>query len=134
MIVLDTNVMSELMRREPEHVVLRWLDLQPSQSLWTTAISIFELQVGLERLQFGRRKQALEGGMRRLIDVVLDGRVLPFDLEAANAAATIADRHRVDSQIAGIVASRRAVLATRNPRHFADAGIKLVDPWTDEDR
>lgn len=142
MIVLDTNVMSELMRRLPDATVLDWLDRQPRQSLWTSSVSAFELQVGLEKLAAGKRKQSLIDGLARLLNVVLEGRVLFFDLEAANAAAAIVGRQRaagrpagiVDTQIAGIVASRRATLATRNTRHFQDAGIKLVDPWSADDR
>lgn len=107
MIVLDTNVLSALMRREADPAVVAWLDLQPSESVWTTAVTVFQ------------------------------GRILPFDHEAAQEAASRAAQRREagkpvdfrDVEIAGIVSARRATLATRNARHFHGLRIELVDPW-----
>jgi predicted nucleic acid-binding protein len=138
MIILDTNVVSALMRQVPDPVVVGWLDRQPLQSVWTTAVTVFEVHFGLALLAFGRRRRQLEDAFARALDEDFDGRILTFELSAARAAAAIAARRRQggrpieirDAQIAGITAARRATLATRNTRHFADLGIALVDPWT----
>lgn len=137
MILLDTNVLSALMQREPDQAVVAWLDEQPSESVWTTSITVFEVRMGLELLADGRRRGRLEQEFDRLLDEDLDGRVQLFDRAAANAAGTIAaKRQRAgrtveirDVQIAGIASARKAILATRNVRHFEGLGIHLVDPW-----
>ena len=137
MILLDTNVLSALMQREPDETVVTWLDDQPSESIWTTSITIFEVRMGLELLAKGRRRSQLEQEFDRLLAEDLDGRVQLFDTAAAYAAATIAaSRQRAgrtveirDVQIAGVASARRATLATRNVRHFEDLGIRLTDPW-----
>lgn len=138
MILLDTNVLSALMRREADPVVVAWLDAQPPESIWTTAITVFEIRFGLEVLAKGRRRKALEEAFASALDEDFDGRVLAFDRPAADAAAAIAARRRQagrpveirDLQIAGIAAVRKARLATRNIRHFEGTGITLIDPWT----
>jgi hypothetical protein len=137
-IVLDTNVLSALMRRAADPVVIDWLDVQAPESLWTTAITTFEIRFGLQILADGRRRKALEEAWMRALEEDLGGRVLPFDRAAAEASAAIAARQRAsgrpveirDVQIAGIAAARKAALATRNTRHFDGAGITLIDPWT----
>lgn len=137
MIILDTNVLSALMRREADPVVVAWLDAQPPESIWTTAITVFEIRFGLEVLAKGRKRKALEEAFADALDEDFDGRVLPFDRPAADAAAAIAARRRQagrpveirDVQIAGIAAARKARLATRNIRHFEGTGITLIDPW-----
>jgi hypothetical protein len=139
MILLDTNVLSAMMRKAGEPAVERWLDAQPTESIWTTTITVFEIRFGLSLLVQGRRRGRLEAAFARAIDDVLGGRVLSFDQTAAESAAVIAaERQRIgrpieirDVQIAGIAAGRKATLATRNTRHFEDLGITLVDPWTD---
>ncbi len=138
MIVLDTNVVSALMRRDPEPVVVAWLDEQPAESIWTTSITVFEVQTGLELLEPGRRRQQLEDAFEQLLADELQGRVQPFDQPAALAAgAMAAERQRTgrtleirDVQIAGITAVRKATLATHNTRHFENLGINLVNPWS----
>ena len=137
MILLDTNVLSALMRREADPVMVAWLDAQPPESIWTTAVTVFEVRLGLEILADGRRRKALEEAFARALEEDFDGRVLPFDQTAAEAAAIIAARQREagrpieirDVQIAGITAARKAALATRNTRHFEGTGITLIDPW-----
>jgi len=137
MIVLDTNVLSALMRREADPAVVSWLDLQPSESVWTTAVTVFEIRFGLELLAAGRRRRQLEDAFSRVLDEDFQGRILPFDHEAAQEAASRAAERRAvgkpvdfrDIEIAGIVSARRATLATRNARHFLDLRIELVDPW-----
>jgi toxin FitB len=136
-ILLDTNVLSALMQREPDQAVVDWLDGQPSESVWTTSITVFEVRMGLELLADGRRRRHLEKEFDRLLGEDLDGRVQLFDRAAADAAGTIAaERQRAgrtveirDVQIAGITSARKATLATRNIRHFEGLGIHLVDPW-----
>ncbi len=117
--------------------VVAWLDNQPSESIWTTAVTIFEIRFGLALLASGRRKRQLSDAFGKVLDEDLQGRILPFDHEAAAEAANRAAERRAigkpldfrDIEIAGIVSARRATLATRNVRHFIDLGIELVDPW-----
>lgn len=138
MIILDTNVLSALMRTIPETAVIAWLDRQPAESVWITSITAFEARLGLALLEQGRRRRALEAAFARLLDDDLENRVLDFDAAAATAAAALAaDRQRAgrpanlrDTLIAGIALARHATLATRNVRHFADLKVPVVDPWT----
>lgn len=138
MIVLDTNVVSALMRREPDPSVVAWLDGLPAESIWTTAVTVFEVRLGLEILVEGRRRRELEEAFAKALEEDFEGRVLPFDEAAAQAAGRIAaERRRAgrtvevrDVQIAGIAKARKATLATRNTRHFEGCGLALVDPWT----
>jgi predicted nucleic acid-binding protein len=136
-IVLDTNVLSALMRTEPDSAVLDWLDRQVPDAVWTTAVTVFEVHICLGLLPAGRRRRALETAFERLLAEDLEHRVLGFDTSAAvHAASLAAARHKTgrtvdlrDAQIAGIVSARRATLATRNPRHFADLDVAVIDPW-----
>lgn len=136
MIVLDTNVISALMRAEPDAVARAWLDRQPADSIWTTAVSVFELRAGIELLPRGRRRQRLDKAFAAVVAEDFEGRVLPFDRAAAEAAAVLlAERQRRgyvielrDTQIAGIVVAHRASLATFNTRHFADLNVEVIDP------
>jgi len=137
MIVLDTNVVSELMRTDPEPAVIAWLNRQAVGSIWLTAITIIEVRYGILILPMGRRREGMMKRFDGIAKVLLDNRILPFDGEAAVQSADIAARRRLSgrniasggTQIAGIVASRRAMLATRNRRDFEDLEIALVDPW-----
>lgn len=138
MILLDTNVISAVMRDPPDPTAVRWLDAQPSESLWTTAVTVLEVAFGLGLIADARRRRRLEQAFAAALDDPIDGRVLAFDRAAAEAAAEIAVAQRKrgrpveirDVQIAGIARARRATLATRNTRHFAGLGIALVDPWS----
>lgn len=137
MIVLDSNVLSALMRPDPDVQVVEWLDRQASESAWTTSINVYEIRFGIELLSPGRRRETLHSALKRLIEEALEGRVLAFDSVAAETAAVIAASQRRagrtveirDVQMAGIALARRATLATRNTRHFADLGFGLVNPW-----
>ena len=137
MIILDTNVISAVMRQDTNPVVVGWLDRQPGESVWVTAVTVFEVHFGLELLAQGRRRRQLEAEFARALNEDFEGRILPFEQSAARAAASIAAHRRQegrsieirDAQIAGIASARRATLATRNTRHFADLEITLVDPW-----
>lgn len=138
MIILDTNVLSTLMQKEPERAVVAWVDRQPAESVWITSITLFETHLGLALLPAGRRQQTLQAAFAQLLEQDLENRVLDFDGAAAvEAAALAAERQRAgrpvdmrDTQIAGIALARRATLATRNVRHFADLKVPVVDPWT----
>lgn len=137
MIILDTNVLSALMRTAPEAPVVAWLDRQPAESVWITSITLFEARLGLALLPTSRRRQTLEAAFDRLLKEDLENRVLDFDSAAAAEAASLAaQRQRAgrpvnmrDTQIAGIALARCATLATRNARHFEDLKIPIVDPW-----
>ena len=142
MILLDTNVFSALMRSEPEAIVVDWLDAQPSESIWTTSVTVFEIRTGLELLPSSRRRRHLEAAFERVLNEDLDQRVLAFDVAASDAAgALVARRQRAgkaveirDAQIAGIALARKAPVATRNVRHFTDLGVRLIDPWSSASR
>jgi hypothetical protein len=137
-ILLDTNVISVLMRREVEPLVVAWLDAQPSESIWTTSITVFEVRFGLEILASGRRRRSLEVAFDKMLEEDFEGRIVPFDETAAHAAGQIAaERRRLgrpveirDVQIAGIAAARKATIATRNLRHFEGLGSELINPWS----
>jgi toxin FitB len=139
MILLDTNVISALMREPLDASVLRWLDQQPRSSIWISAITILEVRFGLQIMPQGRRRAARSEAFDRLLDEKLERRVVPFDAAAAEETATLTSarqrrgqpREIRDGMIAGIALSRRATLATRNVRHFDDVGISVVDPWGD---
>ncbi len=138
MIILDTNVLSELMRGAPDPRVVAWLDRQSPDSIWITAITVFEAREGLALLPASHRRQSLELSFALLLHDDLEHRVLNFDADAAVAAATVAAKRRMagtstdirDTEIAGIAIARRATLATRNVRHFEDLDISVVNPWT----
>jgi predicted nucleic acid-binding protein len=137
LIILDTNVLSALMQKAPEPLVVDWLDHQPAESVWITTITLFEARLGLALLPAGRSRKALEAAFNQLLLEDLEGRVLDFDRPSAEAAASLAAQRqrkgRVadirDTQIAGIVIARRAKLATRNIKHFADLTVEVVNPW-----
>lgn len=137
MIVLDTNVLSEVLRPEPSSRVLEWLHSQPRTRLFTTAITEAEVHFGVESLPAGRRRTALEAAITRIFETHFAGRVLPFDSVAALEYARLAAKRRLagkpmsqaDAQIAAIARSRGAGLATRNTADFADCDLDVIDPW-----
>jgi predicted nucleic acid-binding protein len=137
MIILDTNVISEMMKPEPSGPVFNWMSSQPEALLYTTSITLGEVLFGLELLPLGRRRTALARATEIMFERTLEGRILDFDEHAARAYAGIMAKrtragksgHELDSQIAAIASSRRAAVATRNTKDFADCGVKLIDPW-----
>ena len=137
MIVLDTNVLSALMRTTPDAVVVEWLDRQPSDSIWVTSITVSEARFGLALLPRGRRRSGLESAFDRVLTEDLSSRVLNLDeMAAATAGQLAAERQRAgrvvelrDTLIAGIAQARRATIATRNTRHFEGLDVPVVDPW-----
>lgn len=139
MIVLDTNILSELMRTEPNRNVLDWMSDQPLTSLFTTTITQAEILYGLALLPEGRRRDMLIEAARAMFNEDFSGRILSFDGEAAQAYADVASQRRqsgepisqFDAQIAAVTRSRGASLATRNIRDFVRCGIALLNPWSD---
>lgn len=137
MIVLDTNVLSAMMRAQPDPAVTAWLDRQPAESIWTTTVTVFEIRFGLEILPDSRRRQQLEDLFGLVLQQGLEHRILALDTPAAQQAATLAAKRRQlgrpvdfrDTMIAGIAVARRAAIATRHTRHFADLDVPVLDPW-----
>lgn len=137
MILLDTNVISALMQKEPPTEVIRWLDRQPHTSLWTTSVNVFEIHSGLQTMASGKRRTLLTSAFDILVTQMLDGRIAPFDTAAAHQAAILmATRQAIgrstemrDTMIAGIALATHATLATRNTKHFEDLAPRLIDPW-----
>jgi predicted nucleic acid-binding protein len=138
MIVLDTNVLSEALRPEPEPSVLDWLGNQPRASLFTTTVTRGELLYGIRLLTDGRRRRGLWEAARKIFDEDFAGQVLSFDSDAADMYAHIAASRRMagkpisqfDAMIVAMARSRGASLATRNVKDFEDCGIDVVNPWT----
>jgi toxin FitB len=137
MIILDTNVISELMASSPAESVERWVGLRPPTSLYTTCITEAEILFGVRLLTKGKRRDRVELAATTLFDKVFAGRLLPFGGDAARAYARIAAERRrrgkpisvLDAQIAGIARAAGAGLATRNVADFESCGIEVVDPW-----
>lgn len=137
MIVLDTNVLSEVLRPAPEPRVLDWMANQPRASLFTTAVTRGELFYGVRLLPDGQRRQDLLAALQAVIEEDFAGQVLSFDADAADAYAQIAASRKktgrpisqFDAMIAGMAQSRGAGLATHNVKDFMDCGIKVIDPW-----
>lgn len=137
--ILDTNVVSELMRRAPASAVSQSLARYSADELHSTSITLAEILYGVELLAPGKRKSDLLAGAERLFNVVLGGRILPFDEPAAQAFSRIAARRRtcgrtiseLDAQIAAIASLHDATLATRNTSDFEGCGIRLMNPWVD---
>lgn len=136
MIVLDTNVLSALMRQSPDPQVVAWLDRQPRTSIWTTSITLLEVRFGLKIMTMCKRRSLLMDAFASVLEK-LGHRVVSFDIAAAQQAGDLmAARHKKgrpvelrDTMIAGIVLAQRATLATRNTAHFEDIDVPVVNPW-----
>lgn len=137
MIVLDTNVISELTRQVPEPGVVSWLDSLPADEVGTTAVTAAELLYGVTRMPAGRRKTELAAAVRGLLGDDFRDRVLPFDEHCASRYADIVCGREAlgrpigvaDAQIAAICRTAEATLATRNTDDFSGTGIELINPW-----
>lgn len=137
MIVLDTNVVSEMMHPSPCEAVLRWIAGQPTALVVTTTITQAEILFGLALLPEGRRRSELLPAAEQMFTEDFADRVLPFDTAAAHAFATIAANRRrkgkptgtFDAQIAAITQAHGATLATRNVADFQDCGVPIINPW-----
>lgn len=141
MIILDTNVVSELMKPKPAASVASWLAAQPATTVFTTSITQAEILHGVVLLPAGRRRAEIEAAAESMFREDFDGRILGFGTDAALPYALIASERRragrpisqFDAQIAAIAYSAKAVLATRNVADFKGCGLKLLDPWREPD-
>ena len=137
MILIDTNVVSELMRSAPEPAVVRWMNHQPSSLLYLAAVSIAEIKHGIRILPRGHRRDDLQHRFDRFVSSGFAERVLDFDWGAASIYGEIMGSRReigrpmsvVDGQIAAVARARRCQLATRNITDFEACGLELIDPW-----
>jgi len=137
MILLDTNIVSELMRPAPAAAVEQWLADQPEAALLISAITEAELRFGAKIMAAGKRQAALVAEIDGMLAEDFGGRILPLDSPAAVAFAEIAAQRRqagrpisqADAQIAAIARSRRASIATRNVSDFEGCGVEVIDPW-----
>ncbi len=137
MIILDTNVISELMLLTPEKNVVLWLDRQAWPSLWTTSVTVFEIRVGIEIMAHGKWRIDLSRAFEEIL-VRMNQQIVSFDREAAEQASSLTasrkergrPRELRDTMIAGIALSQRATLATRKVRDFDDISATVVNPWT----
>ncbi|MDO9499818.1 type II toxin-antitoxin system VapC family toxin [Falsiroseomonas sp.] len=139
MIVLDTNVVSEAMKPEPAPAVRDWLDAQAAETLFLSSVTVAELLFGIGALPDGRRKQKFAATLDGLL-ALFEGRILPFDTQAARhyADLAVAARHAgkgfptPDGYIAAIATSRGFAVATRDASAFQAAGVPILDPWKGE--
>lgn len=140
MILLDTNVISELMRAEPAQTVLDWFGQHEAADLFISAVTEAELRAGVAYLPEGQRRDRLQLAVDAMIDQDFQGRILPFDTVASRPYAEIAARRRAagrpiaeaDCQIASIARATDAPLATRNVKDFDGCGIRVINPWNDQ--
>lgn len=137
MTILDTNVVSELMRSEPERTVLQWFDTALAEDLYVTTITMAEVLYGIELLAVGKRREALEAAAERLFGVVFADHILSFEQAAARAFSLISSSRRkggkpisdFDAQIAAVARAHGATLATRDTDDFEGCVVRLVNPW-----
>lgn len=137
MILLDTNVISELLRPVPDQGVVAWIDAFPRDQFFTTAVSEAEIRYGIARLEDGRRRQALTTAIDGIFNEDFAGRILAFDSGAAVTYAAIVNaRYRIgrpisqfDAQISAIARAHGATIATRNVKDFESVGVEVINPW-----
>lgn len=136
--LLDTNVLSELLRAQPDAAVLAWMALQPANSLFVSAVTQAEMLLGARVLPAGKRRQNLEQALETMFREDFAGHILPFDASCAPAFANVvAARRRAgapisqfDGQIAAIALSHRLALVTRNVSDFEGCGVAVINPWS----
>jgi hypothetical protein len=137
MILLDTNVVSEPLRPAPDRRVVDWIDAQPLETLFLSAVTVGELRAGVGLLPVGKRRQALQDALETQVLPLFAGRVLPFDLDCTTAYAALLAAARAagqaighaDACIAAIAATHRMAVASRDSQPFRAAGVALIDPW-----
>jgi predicted nucleic acid-binding protein len=137
MILLDTNVLSEMMKIRPDPNVVAWLDAQPGSELVICSVSVAEILYGIARMPNGKRKDLLAVGADTLFNKLFAGSILPFDADAAVHYAALVSASEAkgraadmaDGQIAAIARLNSAKVATRNTRDFEELGVTLVNPW-----
>jgi predicted nucleic acid-binding protein len=137
MIILDTNVVSEMMRVAPAPAVVAWLNDQDASRLFLTAVTVGEIRYGLRILPVGRRRQLLEEGFEKILAGAFVGRILPFDEAAAHRYGELMGSRKEmgrpldlpDGQIASVAWATGSAIATRNVRHFVDCGVEIINPF-----
>ena len=137
MILVDTNVVSELWRVAPDPGVLSWVDAQAVETLYLSAVTVAELRFGVASMPEGRRRSIYQDRLEREVLPAFTGRVLPFDLDASQSYGTLMARARregkaistADGYIAATAASRALMVATRDVAPFQAAGVKVINPW-----
>ncbi|OFX24866.1 MAG: plasmid stability protein StbB [Anaeromyxobacter sp. RBG_16_69_14] len=142
MIVLDSNVISETMRKTPDARVVAWLDAQSVETLYLAAISVAELRFGIAVAPRGRRQRQLAEMLEKEILPAFATRILPFDLATSRAYAELMAKARAaglgipvaDGYIAATAAANEMRIATRNTKHFQATGLRVIDPWLDHER
>ncbi|CZT34462.1 type II toxin-antitoxin system VapC family toxin [Rhizobium sp. 9140] len=138
MIILDTNVVSEPLRKMPSERVLSWLDAQPAARLYLTTITVAEIFAGMAIMPAGRRKDTLRTSLEHLVTTIFRDRILSFDMQAAREFAIISQKAResgtaiglADAQIAAIAVATGFSVATRDVTPFAASGLNVINPWT----
>ncbi|MCB1833725.1 MAG: type II toxin-antitoxin system VapC family toxin [Geminicoccaceae bacterium] len=137
MILLDTNVVSEPLRRHPDDHVVEWIDAQPLETLFLSAITVAELRAGVAMLPAGKRRTALHEGLEKRVLPMFAGRVRPFDLNCTAIWAELMTQSRAagaaismaDSLIAAIATANGFLVATRDTAPFLAAGVDVINPW-----
>lgn len=138
MIILDTNVVSELMKASPAQRVVAWMTRQSTMSLYTTSVTQAEVLHGIALLPAGKRQKAFEEAAKAMFERAFDGRILPFGSDAAYPYARIAAERRragrpiaqLDAQIAAIARAAGAAIATRDTADFEGCGLVVIEPWS----
>jgi toxin FitB len=142
MILVDTNVISEPLRKTPDPLVIEWIDAQPLETLYLSAITVAELRFGVASLPTGKRRDRLHESMENRVLPLFTGRVLAFDLPASQAYAELMSRARAaglaigaaDGYIAATAAANRMAVATRDAAAFEAVGIPVIDPWRQQQK
>ena len=137
MILLDTNVVSEMMKPEPAPRVMQWLRGFDPEAVFTSTITAAELLAGVQIMPDGKRRRGIVEGTHHMLNVIFAERMLPFDLPAAEHYAILYAHRRqigariepMDGQIAAIARANGMALATRNVKHFRECGVEIIDPW-----
>jgi toxin FitB len=136
-ILIDTNVISELWKVDPDPNVLAWIDAQAVETLHLSAVTVAELRFGLATMPEGRRRSIYQNRLEQDVLPAFAGRVLPFDLDASRAYATLMARARsegkpigrADGYIAATAVARSLAVTTRDVEPFLAAGLQVVNPW-----
>ena len=139
MIVLDTNVISEPLRQAPESRVIEWIDAQPVETLYLSAITVAELRFGVASLPAGKRRDRLQESLEKRALPLFAGRVLPFDMSASQSYGELMAKARTaglvigtaDGYIAATAAANGMMVATRDASPFEAAGVDVINPWED---
>lgn len=142
MIVVDTNVISEPLRKSPETRVIEWMDAQPLETLYLSAITVAELRFGVASLPSGKRRDRLHESLERQVLPLFAGRVLSFDMAASRSYAELMAKARgaglaigtADGYIAATAAANGMMVATRDAAPFEAAGVSVINPWGDAEQ